>query len=189
MASFLDIGLLEYFLPAFTFLFIFVVSYAVLDKFKLLGDNKGLKLIASFSISILFLFSTDALKLVNFITPWFIVMVVIAMFLIALFMFMGLKEDSIVKAVGSGQVVWPIIIISIILLIVALVHVFGSYMSPYGTLEEQPQETVYSTSDDGDAKSRESESMKTLVNPKILGALFLLIIATFAISYISKGLT
>ncbi|MBL7147804.1 MAG: hypothetical protein ISS82_03190 [Nanoarchaeota archaeon] len=188
MASFLDIGLLEYFLPAFTFLFIFVVSYAVLDKFKLIGDNKGLKLLAAFSIAILFLFSTDALQFVNFITPWFIVMVIIAMFLIALFMFMGVKEDAMVKAVGSGEVVWTVILIAIILLIIALVHVFGSFMSPYEEgSTEQVEKTI--TSDGTESQTRESESLKTIVNPKILGALFLLIIATFAITYISKGLT
>lgn len=188
MASFLDISLLEYFLPVFTFLFVFVVLYAVLDKFKLIGDNKGVKLLAAFSVSILFLFSSDALNLINFITPWFIVFVVIAMFLIALFMFIGVKEEALVKRVGSGEVIWPIIIISIILLIVALVHVFGEYQSPYKT--GSTEETVKQTVSDGEqAKTREGESLKTIVNPKILGALFLLIVATFAISYISKGLT
>ena len=186
MASFLDTGLLEYFLPAFTFLFIFVITYAVLDKFKLLGENKGVKLIAAFSIAILFLFSTDALQFVNFITPWFIVLVIIAMFLIALFMFMGVKEKTMVEAVGKGEVVWPIIIISIILLIISLVHVFGHVESPYEGGVTGPGETT--VSDGTGDKTRESESLKTLVNPKILGALFLLIIATFAIKYISEGI-
>ena len=191
MASFLDIGLLGYFLPVFTFLFIFVISYAVLDKFKLLGENKGVKLVAAFSIAILFLFSSDALNFVNFITPWFIVLVVIAIFLIALFMFMGVKEETMISAVGRGDIVWPVIIIASILLIISLVHVFGGYMSPYGAEEGTKQvetPTTTTSSETGD-KTRESESLKSIVNPKILGALFLLIIATIAIAQISKGLT
>ncbi len=187
MATILDIRLLGYFLPAFTFLFILVISYAVLDKFNLLGKNTWAKLIASFSIALLFLFSTDALRFVNFITPWFIVLVVVAMFLIALFMFMGVKEDTMIKAVGSGEVVWTVIIISIILLIIASVHVFGDVMSPYDSGDST--ETMEKTTGDGTGdKTRESESLKTLVNPKVLGALFLLIVATFAIAYVSKGI-
>jgi len=187
MATVLDTGLIAYFLPAFTFLFIFVVAYAILDKFKLLGDNKGLKLVAAFSISMIFFFSTDALNLVNFITPWFIVLVIIAMFLISLFMFMGVKEDSVVKAVGSELVVWTVIIIAIILLIVALVHVFGTFLSPYDDVETGEIDTT-TISDGTGLKTRESESLNTLVNPKILGVLFLLIIAAFAVSTVSKGL-
>src|SRR3989344_5308142 len=50
-----DLGFLEFFLHVFTFLFIFVLVYAVLDKFKLMGENKWLKLIAAFSVALLFL--------------------------------------------------------------------------------------------------------------------------------------
>jgi len=191
MASVLDIGILEHFLPVFTFLFIMVVAYAVLDKFKLLGDNKGLKLIAAFSISILFLFSTDALEFINFITPWFLVLVVIALFMIALFMFMGVKEDTMTKAVGSGTVVWTVIIVAGILLIVALVNVFGGVYSPYeegGTVDSEVI-TVTDSSGVTTQRTRESESLGALTNPKILGALFLLIIAALAIHLVSKGLT
>jgi len=190
MASIMDIGILEYFLPVFTFLFILVVAYALLDKFKLLGDNKGLKLIASFSIAILFLFSTDALEFINFITPWFLVLVVITLFLIALFMFMGVKEDAMVKAVGSSTVIWTVIVIAGILLIVALVNVFGGVLSPYdeGGAVDSESTIVTDSSGGTSQRTRETESLSTLTNPKILGALFLLIIAALAIHTVSKGL-
>jgi len=188
MASVLNLELLEYFLPAFTFLFVLVLSYAILDKFKLLGDNKGVKLVAAFSLSMLLFFSSGVVELINTITPWFIVMIIVAMFLIALFMFMGVKEDSIIKTVGSSQVVWVIIIIAIILLIVALIQVFGSVMSPYGNSDTGEIDNSVSLDGSSQVKSRQSESIKTLVNPKVLGILFLLIISALAVSTISKGL-
>lgn len=191
MASVLDLGLIEYFLPAFTFLFVFVLSYAILDKFKLLGDNKGVKLVAAFSLSTLIFFSSGVVELINKMTPWFFVFVIFTMFIIALFMFMGVKEDSIVKTVGSTQVVWTVIIIAIILFIVALVQVFGDVMSPYNSLEEDTGSVnVNTVSSSGGTveKTRGSESMKTLVNPKVLGVLFLLVISALAVSSISKGL-
>ena len=55
----LDISILEFLTPAFTFLFILVISYAILDKFKLLGDKVAPKLLAAFSVSMLFIFSKE----------------------------------------------------------------------------------------------------------------------------------
>ena len=58
MATILEsLGFIEFFLPVFSFLFIFVIVYAVLDKFKLMGESKAVKVIAALSIALLFLFS------------------------------------------------------------------------------------------------------------------------------------
>src|SRR3989338_166746 len=120
-----NLGFLEFFLPVFSFLFIFALVYAVLDKFKLMGENKWLKLIASFSVALLFLFSKDTLRFVEFITPWFVVLVVLALFILSLFMFMGLKEGDVEKTVKDPVVYWTVLVIIIILLIVAVGEVFS----------------------------------------------------------------
>ena len=183
MATVLDLGLLEFILPVFSFLFVWVVVYAVMDKFNL-AKSTSVKLLVSFCIGLLFLFSADALEFVNFITPWFVVLVIVALFLIALFMFMGVKEDVISKSVGDPRVYWTGIIIAVILLIVALIHVFGAVQSPYQGGEVSSGEQTGISGE----KTRESESLKTLVHPRILGALFLLIVATLAANFISRGL-
>ena len=163
-----DLGFLEFFLPAFTFLFIFVLVYAVLDKFKLMGENKWLKLIASFSIALLFLFSGDTLKFVEVITPWFVVLVILALFILSLFMFMGAKESDIEKATKDPVLYWTILVIIIILLIIAVGEVFTS---------------VGPTSQDG---SPPSAGLRAVTNPKTLGALFILVVAAFAVKFISS---
>ncbi|MEK6932581.1 MAG: hypothetical protein AABW56_02185 [Nanoarchaeota archaeon] len=171
MASILqDLGFLQFFLPVFTFLFIFVLVYAVLDKFKLMGENKWLKLIASFSVALLFLFSNDTLRFVEFITPWFVVLVVLALFILSLFMFMGLKEGDVEKVVKDPIVYWTVLVIIIILLIVAVGNVF-SFVSPYQGGDPTPP----------------TEGLNAIVHPRTLGALFLLVIAAFAVKFISTG--
>src|SRR3989344_1225115 len=112
MATLLDLGVLNYLTPLFTFLFILVISYAVLDKFKLLGDNFAPKAIASFSMAMIFILSTRMLKIVNLATPWFILMIIFGFFIVAMLMFMGVKQESIFKTVKSGSVVWPIIVVA-----------------------------------------------------------------------------
>ncbi len=171
MATILEnLGFLEFFLPAFTFLFIFVLVYAVLDKFKLMGENKWLKLIASFSVALLFLFSKDTLRFVEFITPWFVVLVVLALFILSLFMFMGLKEGDVEKTVKDPVVYWTVLVIIIILLIVAIGEVF-TFVAPDSATGQPP-----------------TEGLRAITHPRTLGALFILVIAAFAVKFISTGI-
>jgi len=172
MATLLDLGVLIYLTPLFTFLFILVISYAVLDKFKLLGDNIAPKAIAAFSMAMIFILSTRMIKIVNLATPWFILLIFLGFFIVAMLMFMGVKEDAISKAVKSGNVVWPVIIISLILFIISITSAFQDVQSPY---------------EEGDERTRTSEGLRALVHPRLLGALFLLVMCVYAIMFISQG--
>ena len=168
----LDISILKFLTPAFTFLFILVISYAILDKFKLLGDKTAPKLLAAFSVSMLFIFSTQALRVVNIITPLFLVLTIVGFLIIALLMFWGVKEESVIRAV-SRDAVWPIIIVGILFFVIVITIVFQDAQSPY---------------DPADEKTRTSEGFNAIFHPRVLGAVLLLVIALFAISNISKGL-
>jgi len=163
-----DLGFLEFFLPVFTFLFIFVLLYAVLDKFKLMGENRWLKLIAAFSVALLFLFSQDTIRFVEFITPWFVVLVVLALFILSLFMFMGMKEGDLEKTVKDPVVYWTVLVIIIILLIIAIAEVF-TFVAPETGTGKPP-----------------TEGLRAVTHPRTLGALFLLVIAAFAVKFISS---
>lgn len=172
MATLLDLTILNYLTPLFTFLFILVISYAVLDKFKLLGDNFAPKAIAAFSIAMIFIFSTRMVKIVNMATPWFILMIIFGFFIVAMLMFIGVKEESIFKTVKSGSVVWPIIVIALIIFIIIIINAFQDVQSPYG---------------EGDQQTRSTEGLRALVHPRLLGALFLLLMSVYAIMFISQG--
>src|SRR3989344_1258872 len=114
MATLLDLTLLNYLTPLATFLFILIICYAVLDKFKLLGDNVAPKFIAAFSIALIFMFSTRMVKVILTATPWFILLIFFGFFIIAMLMFMGVKESEIHETVKSGTVVYIMLVISLI---------------------------------------------------------------------------
>ena len=171
MATILDnLGFIEFFLPVFSFLFIFVIMYAVLDKFKLMGENKTVKFIASLSIALLFLFSKDILNFVNFVTPWFVVLVIIAFFILSLFMFMGVKEKEMEMTARNPTVYWTVLVIIIILLIAAIGTVFSDFFAGQGGEVTDPTKAGIT---------------QILVHPRVLGALFLLVITSFAIKNIA----
>lgn len=172
MATILDsLGFLEFFLPVFSFLFIFVIMYAVLDKFKLMGENKTVKFIAALSIALLFLFSKGVLDFVSFVTPWFVVLVILALFILSLFMFMGAKEKDMEDVVKNPVVYWTILVIIIILLIAAIGTVFSDFFASEGGQITDPTKVSIT---------------QILVHPRVLGSLFLLVIASFAIKNIAS---
>ena len=171
MATVLDTELLEFFKPIFSLGLVIAVLYAILDKFKLLGESKLPKLFIAFTIGVLFLFSADAVKLIDFVSPWFAVMIIMLMFLLTTFLFMGVKEETLVSAVEDPRVYWPVLVISIILFLIALTQVFGERI----TLA-------------GGGESGVSAGIRAIVHPRVLGAIILLLIASLSIKFISESM-
>ena len=162
---------MELIAPIIIFLFIMLVSFAVMDKFKLMGENKALHALVAFCLGVLFLFSRTAVGVVVAATPWFIVMIVLGMFVISFFLFLGVKEETIGSALKEPRVYWTLLLIIIIFLVVVVTNVYKANNPSVET-------TSGST----------TEGINALVNPKVLGAIVLLVIAAFAVSFISESL-
>jgi len=72
----LDISGLNYFMPVYGFLFVFLIVFAVLAKTKILGENKFINLIVSIIIGVIFLTMSSVQDYVQMITPWFAVLII-----------------------------------------------------------------------------------------------------------------
>ncbi|MBU4502558.1 MAG: hypothetical protein KKA79_08220 [Nanoarchaeota archaeon] len=173
MATILDSSLLDHFIPIFVFLFVFIVSYSVLLKTRILGNNKGLISVASFSVSLLFIVTQSAVDLIQLITPWFVVFIIVSMCILVVFMFLGVKPETIAEAVSSESTVWIIIIIMIVLFGLALTKVVG------------PSIAEITQGESGTDDSFMGKIGVLLFHPKIIGVLFILLVASYAI----KGIT
>ncbi len=176
MSTPLQIGILEHFTPIFIFVLIFVIFYAVLIKTKLLGDNKGLMSLVAFVIALLFLITQAARDFVQVITPWFVILIIIAMCFLLIFMFLGIKPDAIATAISNEGTVWTIIIILLVLLGLALTKVLGPGIAAITQQE--------GSSDDGFM----GNVAQVIFHPKILGMFFILVIASFAVKAITRSL-
>ncbi len=191
MATILDIGILNYFIPVFIFLFVFTVFFAILQKTKIFGANAGIDALIAFSVAMLFMFVSDARQLITIITPWLVILLVIIMSLLLVFMFLGVKAETISDAMSESGTVWTILIILIIGLIIAFTQVFGSKIAsitqgpyPYTTGTEQTIATGTTTTQAGGQQHFLVTVGNIVFSPKILGMFLLLIIASQAIRLI-----
>ncbi len=157
MATFLDVGILEYFVPLFSFIFIFLILYALLQKTKILGGKSAIDFIISLMVTLLVVLSSSAVELAKFMSIWGAVVAVILVFLFIMVSFWageghaGLPNDMDIKSI----VFWVFIII----LAIGLTQVFGPVLTPYAEGAD-PNRTI----------------LRTVFHPRIVGALFLLII-------------
>lgn len=167
MATFLDLGamnVLEYFFPAFIFILVFVLLYATLDKTGLIGKNKSLNITVSLIVALTVLFSGSAVELINFVTPWFAVIIVISLLAI-LVLSAHLKEGAELK---FSLVHILAMIFAGIVLIVGITQVFGPVFTPFV-----------------EGADPDWWALRTIFHPRVLGAVFILLVAGFAIKYLA----
>ena len=182
MASVLDLGLIDYFLPIFVFFLIFVVVFALLEKTNFFPGNKFANLMIAFCLAVLFIVIPELQTVIALATPWFIVLFVFLFLLILVFLFMGVSSEHISGVFGGAggaetnlTVVWAIIIISLAIFGYAFTQVYG--------------EQIHSITspDDVDDTDLVTNIGQIIFTPEVLGLAFLLALAGFAVRFISAA--
>ena len=171
MATLLDASLIDYFRPIFVFIFIFVILYAILQKTEILGKGaKNLNVFAALSVSVLSLFTGKITDLVSTVTPWVVAVYIAVILIFMILLFFGIKEEEAWTYVGGK---WLPVIMIILIFVIGISQVLT--LSPL-------------SGDSGDGKSAYGEEiLKTLVHPRILGALLLIVIIAVASKLIVDG--
>ncbi len=190
MATFIDMTLLGNFSIIFTFLLVFAIVFALLEFLKIFGENKGIHAIIALCAAMLMLFSKSAVQVVNLTVPWFMIFLIIAVFgLVGYKLFVGPEADLSILHQTTGLRTFVIVIVSIVF-IVALGIVFGQNIGPY--LRERANATATADVElaEGEVASTATGSFTenltaTLFHPKIVGMLVILLIALFAILFLS----
>ena len=122
----IDISGIYFFMPVFSFLFVFVIVYALLAQTKILGENKFVHLLISFIMAIIFMsFSANRLY-VETIIPWFVVLLVVV-FLVLLIAGLSTKK---LDGIMTTNFAWAVIIILIIIFLIAAIRVFNPVLHP-----------------------------------------------------------
>ena len=170
MATFLDVGLLEFFLPVFTFLLVTVILFAIGKA--LFPENLGDRVVwvAAISIGMIVLFSGSSVELINLITPWFVVLMIFLVLLFSIFLFFGMEHKDLMGTIGGPTVV---VVVSLLMLLAAISAVFGPVFTPYQL--------------DDEGRTIQSETIRTVFHPRLLGAVFILLIAAFATKFVPEG--
>lgn len=167
MASFLDVSGLSNFSSIFVFIFVWLVIYAILSYTKALGGNKVVHALIGFLIAVFVLISPIATGVVAFIAPWFGVI-----FLFMIFIGIVLK---VFGATGADLSTFaPLKVIFFV--VIATVIIIGAlnYVREKSSIAET-QEDI----ERGDIDVSKTSSV--LLHPKVLGAIFVFLIAIFTI--------
>jgi len=196
MANFLDIGLLNNFSSIFVFLLVFVGVYGLFEKTKILGENKKpLNSMLGLVTGIFVVLSNKAVAFIVFVLPWFFI---IGMILI-LFIFIGKMFGKTDKDVAwaftwntSSPVITWVIIVVVIILFFGFSHVFGQELledNPEfnGTANEAAQNYLTNQTHDVNTGDYSSNSLATLIHPKVLGMVVILLIGMIAMLLITKS--
>ena len=182
MATFLDIGLLQHFSIIFPFIFVFAVVFAVLEFIKPFGEksDRGINSLIALCIAGMLLFSPQMIELINFMAPWFVLLIVFILFVLMMFRFMGTPEKSIVKVMSKWDTLhWFILIFAIVILIAGAGKVYGPGLASL-TANGTPVEEIEGV-EPTEPQTFGDNVWAILFHPKVLGLIFILLIASFTI--------
>jgi hypothetical protein len=179
MATFLDIGLLQYFNIIFPLLLVFSVMFAILQRTKILGENGAINAVVALTVSFLFLLSRTLLELINFIAPWFVFVFIFVILLLMIYQTLGATEKDILSALKADKTIqWAVLGIGIVILIAGFGKVLGQSIGPYLTEAPEGAPSVATA-------SFEQNVFATLFHPKIVGLIVLFGVAIFAIAFLA----
>ncbi len=179
MATFLDIGLLNYFNVIFPVLLVFSVLFALLQRFEILGKNMVLNAIVAISVAFLFLLSRTLIDLINFVAPWFVFVFIFLVLLLMIFHTLGATEGDIASVLKSDKTIaWAVVGVALVILIAGFGKVLGQTIGPY--LADSPEGASGVATGDF-----QQNVFATLFHPKVLGLIVLFGVAIFAIAFLS----
>ncbi|MBN2052096.1 hypothetical protein JW756_01215 [Candidatus Woesearchaeota archaeon] len=199
MATFLEIGLLEHFGVVFVILLVFLVIFGLMEYIKPFGDGKrGLHAIISLLIALLFLVSKIATNMVSFMVPWFMVVAIFIFFTLFLVRMFGAGEKEMLDLIKDPNVhPWVLIFVGLILAF-GLANAFGQGLlekgrndmnsanyTAGGSVGSYQPTGISSTA----TPSFTTNLLNTLRHPKVMGMLFIFIMAAFALLFLTKTAT
>ena len=169
MATPLDVnGLGTLLAPAFVFIFVFAILYALLNKIKFFGENEGINAVVAFIVGVFVVMAPGAQVVLASFLPSFFLFMIFVFFMVMFFMFLGVKGESIVTvAKDSTFMAFSIIVISVLFLI-SLSVAYGPFFMV------------------GSAPGFWESTKRLIFSRKVLGLLFMLFIAAYAISFIGQ---
>lgn len=167
MATFLDVTGLEHFSSFFVFIFVWLAVYAILIYTKIFGTNKAISIIIGLLIGIFVLFSPIASGIVQYIAPWFAVIFIFIMLISVtsrMFGSTGFESYASLK--------WILLVAIVIIMII-------------GSLSYARERVVYPGENETGKDIDYAEKTNFLFHPRVLGMLFILIIAVFTIALLA----
>jgi len=188
MATFLDVGILQYFDVVFAFIFVFAIMFALLQKTKIIGDSVGVNAMIAITSAFIMAMSRTVIQMITFMIPWFVIAIIFFVLLLLIFQVFGAKELDFASAVKDRVLRNALIGVAIVILLASFGVVFGQGFTEQA-FDDSEAATTGSTAD-GDSDSSATSSFQgniraILANSKVLGMVVLFGIAIFAVALLT----
>lgn len=112
---------INFFMPIFAFLFVFVLVFALLVKTKILGDNKFVHIFISFIMAIFFVVNASLVDFIRLNTAWFAVFLICIFFI---FLLIGFTHGK-VEILQQKWVGWTLIVGLLVFFVISSSFVFN----------------------------------------------------------------
>ncbi|MBU0536746.1 MAG: hypothetical protein KKE20_07295 [Nanoarchaeota archaeon] len=188
MVTVLDSGLLEHFTIIFSLIFVIAIVYGIFSMGRVFGDNKGLHALIALVVGLLVIMVPDITGIISVMIPWFTLLFIFILFLIVTYKIFGATDSDVMSVLKVDNVViWVIIIIAIVIVIGSFSTVYGQKMLEKTTGESAGTSggTSSATTGDTGTASYESNVSATFFHPKVLGMIFILLVAVFTIALLA----
>jgi len=179
------VGLLQAFDVIFPVIFVFAITFAILQKYKPIGESIGINSIIAIMVGFMVLLSRDIIDIINFTIPWFTIAIIFFILMLLIFRVFGASEESIFSYMqGDKAIGWVIIAISIVIIIAGLGTVLGQRFTEAAFTDGEQVAAA-----DGSVASQNFDQniQATLFNPKVLGLVILFTIAVFTVALLTAG--
>ena len=172
------------------------IIYGILEYTKVMGGNKNLNSIIALMVAILLSVSHIGRTFLAFTIPWIATVGMIIFFILLLFRFFGIKEDKIIAAGKSSEVITWVLIVVAFILFFGMGKAFSTEQqviiqqpieSSNPPLEQQPTLIeITPTNDVMHGGEKGIYVVNIFRSPAVLGAIVIIFISAFAVIFLTK---
>lgn len=185
MATFLDLGLIKGFSFIFPFLLVWTVVFALLEHRSVFGDRKQIHAVMAFVIAMMVALTRPAVEVISIMTPWFVVLLMVLLLMILFFKFFGVTDEDIVKVFKDPYYVWIGWVLGIVSLAIFAGAVLTVFKGTFTAVWTGGEIAVPSGTALGGLG--EEEALRTVFHPKILGLIFIFVVAALTVNLLTAG--
>lgn len=200
MVTFLDFSILSGAKAIFAFILVFALVYGLLKFTKFLNLPDNFISLVAVSLAVLSVLSPQMVRVIEVVTPWYVLMMLIIIFILVtsmIFGSLGGNVGDIRKNMGGYYkiiMIW-IVVISVIIFFSGLGYVFLSGSDSEYALNQDGDTTVLDGADSDATEGSDSDLggkgvdtfLETLFHPKVVGMVLFLIIAGLTVLLMGFG--
>lgn len=191
MATVFDASILQHFTLIFSMILVIAIVYGILQLSNAFHGSKGLHVLIATLMGLLMILVPDITAVLGIMVPWFTLLFIFITMLLLVYRIFGASDDMMSSVIQDRSLIWVIIIVAVVIALVSFSTVYGQRLLESGTpvseggiMEGMPAPASGTIGGTGTPNFANNLSA-TFFHPKVLGAMFMLIIATLTMAILA----